>query len=474
MTKLGSYKRIIKLFATSILLAVELLAYWYMWIEYINKMIEFPYFRKGNWLILAIYAVFLLIFMFAYGGLKIGYLKTGNLIYSNIFAIVITNIFAYLQLALIDKRFHNPALYIILTLFDAFVVSVWVLIFQLIYRRLFPPRALLVVYGDKGVYSIIHKVHSRNDKYIIGGAVNINKGMDFIKAKISKFQGVVIGDISSHERNEILKYCYDINIRTYTMPKISDVLLRSSTQLDLFDTPLLLSRNDEVPIEQIFLKRALDLVLGSIFLLISLPLFIIFGVAIKLTDGGPIFYVQKRLTQDGKLFDILKFRTMRVDAEKDGVARLSNAGDDRITAVGKVLRATRLDELPQFINILKGDMSIVGPRPERPEIASEYEKEIPEFRYRLKMKAGLTGYAQVYGKYNTTPYDKLKLDLTYIRYFSVFLDLKLILMTPKILLMKDSTEGISVGELTALSKDRDLLKREVYGRSDNIEESIND
>ena len=165
---------------------------------------------------------------------------------------------------------------------------------------------------------------------------------------------------------------------------------------------------------------------------------------------------------------------MRVDAEKDGVARLSNAGDDRITAVGKVLRATRLDELPQFINILKGDMSIVGPRPERPEIASEYEKEIPEFRYRLKMKAGLTGYAQVYGKYNTTPYDKLKLDLTYIRYFSVFLDLKLILMTPKILLMKDSTEGISVGELTALSKDRDLLKREVYGRSDNIEESIKD
>ena len=472
MTDLTSYKRVIKLFAALVILLIEIFSYWFIWITYVNKAIEFPYWRRGNWLIIAIYAFFLILFLFSYGGLKLGYLKTGNLIYSNILSIVITNILAYLLLALIDKRFHNPSLYIILTAFDILSVSLWVLFFQYVYRHLFPARALLVVYGDKGVYSIINKVHSRKDKYIIGGAVNIDKGLEFVKTKIDRYEGVVIGDIESGFRNDILKYCYDKNIRTYSMPKLSDILLRSSTQLDLFDTPLLLSRNDELQIEQIVIKRIIDIILGSIFLVISLPLFIVFGIMIKSVDGGPIFYTQKRLTINGKTFEILKFRTMKVDAEKDGVARLAGENDTRITGVGKILRASRLDELPQLINIIKGDMSIVGPRPERPEIAREYEKELPEFRYRLKMKAGLTGYAQVYGKYNTTPYDKLKLDLNYIRYFSLWLDFKLIMMTPKILLMKESTEGLSEGKINALSNDRSLLKAEVYGKAENLEENI--
>ena len=136
------------------------------------------------------------------------------------------------------------------------------------------------------------------------------------------------------------------------------------------------------------------------------------------------------------------FRILNHGAEKDGHARLASEKDDRILPVGRFLRATRLDELPQLINILKGEMSVVGPRPERPELAEEIEKELPEFAYRLKVKAGLTGYAQIYGKYNTTSYDKLKLDLTYIRNYSFFLDLKLMIMTPKIMLMKESTEGV--------------------------------
>ena len=137
---------------------------------------------------------------------------------------------------------------------------------------------------------------------------------------------------------------------------------------------------------------------------------------------GPILYKQARLTKGGKVFYVMKFRSMRVDSEKQG-ARLAMKHDDRITPVGRVIRNLHLDELPQLFNILKGDMSMVGPRPERPQIAEEYKKAIPEFDYRLKVKAGLTGFAQVYGKYNTTPYDKLKLDLTYIENYSVWLDL---------------------------------------------------
>ena len=212
--------------------------------------------------------------------------------------------------------------------------------------------------------------------------------------------------------------------------------------MNLFDTPLLLSRNEDLKIEQLFAKRFTDIVCAAAGLVISSPFFLIIAFLIKATDGGPVFYKQTRLTRNGKKFQIYKFRTMIQNAEKDGRARLASEHDDRILPVGRFLRATRLDELPQLINVLKGEMSMVGPRPERPELAVEIEKELPEFPYRLKVKAGLTGYAQIYGKYNTTAYDKLKLDLTYIRNYSFFLDLKLMIMTPKIMLMKESTEGV--------------------------------
>lgn len=186
----------------------------------------------------------------------------------------------------------------------------------------------------------------------------------------------------------------------------------------------------------------------------------IIALCIKVTDRGPVFYKQKRLTKDGKVFDIYKFRTMIQNAEKHTGARLASAEDDRILPVGRMLRRIRLDELPQLWNILIGDMSLVGPRPERPELAEKIEETIPEFSYRLKVKAGLTGYAQVFGKYNTTSYDKLKLDLTYIQNYSIWLDLKLMLMTPKIMLMKESTEGIKEDEFGSneLALTKDLIK----------------
>ena len=182
--------------------------------------------------------------------------------------------------------------------------------------------------------------------------------------------------------------------------------------------------------------------LSALGCIVTSPIMLITALCIKLYDGGPVFYTQDRLTRDGKVFKVYKFRSMKTDAEKDGVARLAGEHDDRITPVGRVIRKVRIDELPQLLNILKGDMSIVGPRPERPELAAENEKIMPEFRYRLKVKAGLTGYAQVLGKYNTTPYDKLRLDLMYIEQYSLLLDIKLILMTIKILFIPESTEGV--------------------------------
>lgn len=243
-----------------------------------------------------------------------------------------------------------------------------------------------------------------------------------------------------------MKLCYARNIRSYTVPKISDILLRTSVELNIFDSPLYLSRNDGgLAWDQAVVKRIEDIIVAGAMLLVTSPFFLIIAFLIWNTDKGPIFYTQERLTKDGKIFRIYKFRTMIVDAEKKSGPVKAGEKDPRILPVGRFLRATRMDELPQLLNILKGDMSLVGPRPERPELAKVITKNIPEFEYRLKVKAGLTGYAQVHGRYCTTSYDKLKLDLTYIRNYSIWLDLKLILMTPKVLLMKESTDGFEEG-----------------------------
>jgi exopolysaccharide biosynthesis polyprenyl glycosylphosphotransferase len=190
----------------------------------------------------------------------------------------------------------------------------------------------------------------------------------------------------------------------------------------------------------------MDIVLSLLLIILFSPVMIVIAIAIKMHDKGPVLFKQKRYTKDGKVFNILKFRSMIVDAEKDGEVIPAEDNDPRITPVGKVIRKIRMDELPQLFNILKGDMSVVGPRPERVEHVDMYSEQIPEFRYRLKVKGGLTGYAQVLGKYNTSPYDKLRLDLIYIENYSLLLDLKLMLTTIKILFKPESTEGFNKGD----------------------------
>lgn len=438
------YKRLIKLSFAAVMLLGLCMLYAVAWSGYYNKAIlQAPFYRRGNWMMILIYGILLAFFMNTYGGFKIGYLKNGNLIYSQIMAVLFTNLVTYLQVAVIDRRLVNPAYLLPVTGLELVFIVVWTMIFQMVYRNMFPPRRMLFIEGDRKDYHLMDKINARDDKYQICEVVSYKKNLETIKKKMELYDAVVIGDMPSHERNLLLKYCYISGIRSYSVPKISDVLLRSSDELNLFDTPLLLSRNMGLSVDQEWMKRAEDLLIATLMLLVFSPIFVLAAVGIKCTDRGPVFYKQERLTKDGKHFMIYKFRTMVVDAEKMSGPVLASEQDPRILPIGKILRATRMDELPQILNILKGEMSLVGPRPERPELAAEIEREIPEFRYRLKVKAGLTGFAQVYGKYNTNSYDKLKLDLMYIRKYSLMLDLKLILMTPKIMFLKESTEGVS-------------------------------
>lgn len=458
MKNYEQYKRLIRFFTSIAILSVEVGIYWMAWIYCFSLAAGSPFFRKGDWLMAAVYALLLLFFSRMYGGLKIGYLERGNVLYSQILAVSLVNLFTYLQIALLAKGFLNLWPFILMFLVQAVAIGIWTFFANWLFEKLFPPRQMLLVYGNRPSLALMDKMNFRKDRYQIKAIVHIRKGLGRIEEMIGDYDAVVICDVPSQIRNHILKYCYGNGKRAYMTPKISDILVRSAEDVNLFDTPLIMTRNGRISIEQAFMKRMMDLVIAGMACVAAAPFMVLTALAVKLQDGGPVIYKQKRLTMDGREFYVYKFRSMWMDAEKDGVARLAHSGDRRITPVGRWIRKVRLDELPQLFNILKGEMSLVGPRPERPEIIRKYEKKFPEFQYRLRVKAGLTGYAQIFGKYNTTPYDKLKMDLYYIQNYSVMLDVKLMIQTVKILFMKESTEGIGVEQTTALEPE------EVYER----------
>lgn len=449
MKNYEKYKRLIRFFTSIAILTVEVGIYWFSWICCFSQAAGTPFFRKGDWLMAALYGLMLLFFSRMYGGLRIGYLERGNVLYSQILAVVLVNMFTYLQIALLAKRFLNPFPFCVMFAAQAVAICIWTFLANRLFEKLFPPRQMLLVYGNRPSLTLMDKMNCRRDRYQICHVIHMDEGLEKIQAMIPDYDAVVICDVPSHIRNYILKYCYGNGKRAYMTPKISDILIRSADNVNLFDTPLIMTRNGQLSIEQAFIKRAIDIVLSGAAIVVFSPVMLLTALAVKLQDGGPVIYKQKRLTIGGKEFWVYKFRSMQMDAEKDGIARLARLDDQRITPVGAFIRKMRLDELPQLFNILSGDMSIVGPRPERPEIAEKYEKEIPEFRYRLRVKSGLTGYAQIFGKYNTTPYDKLKMDLHYIQNYSIMTDVKLMIQTLKILFLKESTEGISSCQTTA-------------------------
>ncbi len=436
-------------------LAVQVAGFTFVWYHAYKEQVKMIFWIKGDILLISIYAVLLLWLSKMYGGTGIGFLKAWEVFFSQVFSTVGVNVIIYAVLSLMSAKLVDPGTMLLLMAADILWIGLWTALCQLLYSMLFPPRDLLLVSGDRDCEAILSKFRSRPDKYNVCKTMNISEGIDSICEEIRhRYDGMILWDLPISERNALLKFCYGNSIRVYIMPKIPDVLIKGTTELHIFDTPMYLIREYELTVEQRFVKRSIDLVCALLLLIVTSPFMLITAILIKLYDGGPVLYKQTRCTQDAREFSILKFRSMRVDAEKDGVARLASKKDDRITPIGKVIRAIRFDELPQLVNILKGDMSFIGPRPERPEIIAQYMEEMPEFAFRTKVKAGLAGYAQVYGKYNTTPYDKLKLDLTYIENYSVWLDLKLMLLTLKILFQPDSTEGVEADQVTAIREEK--------------------
>ncbi len=428
------YKRFVTFISGILLLAMLTGIFAFVWYKNYSGEIVLPYYRRGNWVLIAIYCLLVWLFFRAYGGFKLGYLKKTDMLYAQMISMVCVNTVSYFLISLIGRHFMAAAPVALMTCADMGVIALWTLLAGKLYFMIYPPRKLVIIYGSHQAAALVLKMSQRVDKYMICESISINEPEEKVREIIMKYEGAIICDIPAEQRNDYLKFCFEHSKRAYIAPKISDIIIRGADDIRLFDTPLMLCRNYGLDFEQQLLKRVFDVVFSLIALIPAAPFMLIAALAVKLYDGGPVFYKQKRLTLNGREFDVYKFRSMIVDAEKDGKPRLASQEDDRITPVGKILRKFRVDEFPQLLNILRGDMSVVGPRPERPELTKEYEKEMPEFGFRLKVKAGLTGYAQVTGAYDTTPYDKLKMDLMYIENYSIRLDLQIILMTLKTML----------------------------------------
>ena len=391
-------------------------------------------------------SAFALVFLMSqniYGNFEIGQKKSKPVFLSTMISILISNTVATLTMIIMGiEQFPLPG--IIIKVIPFFILTyllhgmlVWTAahIGNDLYFKLYNADRVLIINQNDRIYNKIYKyVSSHNKQYNIVNTVT-ECSNNLLESK--NIDTVYAIGVRNEEFKELVNYCYKHSIKLNYDINFYDVILGKKDTFVIDDVLMMEITPYKIGIIQSFIKRTIDIIGGLVLLIISIPIFIIVGIAIKLDDGGPIFFLQSRLTLNNKSFYIIKFRSMKLNAGSTPVTE----HDDRITKVGHIIRKLRIDELPQAINILKGDISLVGPRPESTAHAAKISETLPDFHLRLRVKGGLTGYAQIFGKYNTTPEMKLLLDLKYIENQSTIEDLKLIFQTLKVFVRSDSTEG---------------------------------
>lgn len=420
-----------------------------VWFGYYSKHLWMPFYRMRYYFVVAgIFVVLYFVFARVYEAFLISYTSVADGVYSQMLAAGISDTVMFMIIYLLTRKMPNVIPIILAVLLQILMAALWNASAKVWYFHTFKARSTAVIWDMReGLDKLIDDYGLKRKFDVVKNSPASecvsNLGM------LDDVDIIFISGVHSHDRNIIIKYAVMKGKKCFIIPRIGDVMMSGARTMHMFHLPMMRLTKYAPPVEYNIMKRLSDIIVSLLAIVILSPIFIITAIAVA-SDGGPVLYKQKRLTKDGKEFYVKKFRSMRVDAEKDGVARLSTGDkDDRITKVGRFIRKVRIDELPQLLNILEGDMSLIGPRPERPEIAAKYEKDMPEFSLRLQAKAGLTGYAQVFGKYNTTPYDKLQMDLMYIAHPSVIEDIKILFATIKILFLPESTEGVEEGKTTA-------------------------
>ena len=430
-----------------IMMTVPFAIAWY--VSYADK-IWVSFYMRGHWLVIGLFVLLYFSIGKVYEAFKMSYSGIGEMVYSQMLSLFEVDVIMYVVAFLLIRKVPAVLPMLLVFMSQGGLSFVWSLIAKTWYFKAFPAQKTIIIWDERETDGMLFNKYNLRKKFKVVDVVHVEDCIENLNM-LDDLDTVFLSGIRSHDRNIIAKYCLLNGITAHLIPRTGDLIITGAKREHMFHLMMLKVERFNPTLEYTIAKRIMDIVLSLIAIIVFSPIMIITAIAIKLEDQGPVFYKQTRLTKDGREFIIYKFRSMKTDAEKDGIARLSTGeNDDRITKVGRIIRTSRIDEMPQLINIIKGDLAIVGPRAERPELASEYEKELPEFSLRLQTKAGLTGYAQVYGKYNTTPYDKLLMDLMYIANASVFEDIRIIFATIKILFMPESTEGVAAGATTAM------------------------
>lgn len=443
------------------------------WFLFYNRFTFDKYWLPGGIVSCAIYAIIYISFCSLYQAFRIASSSNSETMFVQMVSFGIADLILYAESCLIYNRYVNILPGSIAVLLQIFGTWIIILKTKQYMMKHFVPKKTLLLYGNRAgrkdaeffVKRLLAKYkHLFDITSIEYDGISESQLLGFFRIN----DVVILYEVSEERRGHFMKLCIENKKKLYFTPRIEDILCQGASIKSLLDTPLFKYEYKYESRKGYVGKRLFDISFSFIFIIITLPLMLVTVIAIKAEDHGPALFRQKRCTKDGKVFEILKFRSMIVDAEKNGVTPCKN-GDTRITKVGKIIRTARIDELPQLFNVLKGDMSFVGPRPERIEHVRQYIEEIPEFAYRMRVKGGLTGYAQIYGKYNTSAYDKLRLDLMYIENQSLFLDLKILMLTLKTGFQSDSTEGFTEDkcrEINRNAKDNMILvdELELYRR----------
>lgn len=426
-------------------LTLQTLLLIWVWNRYYNASMPVPIYYRGYYALALFYWGLLFICTKALKGRDIADVRLLDTIISQCIALLLGNVATYLPLCLLSYRIVDPGRLLLMTLAQMIFVALWCFLCNRLIFAFFRPLQLLLIGSPKERKKLRKKLYHYRERYHICAELDDTAPREEIFVALRSCQAVLLSSGDRSLRDWVSTECFCHNLFLFVVPDIQDVILHASKRLHIIDTPLLRTDSHRITASDLVVKRLVDIFVSALGLLIAFPFILIAALAIKLDDKGPVFFRQERLTKDGKVFRIVKLRTMVTDAEKNG-QKLAEKNDPRITRVGAFLRKFRIDELPQLWNVLAGDMSLVGPRPECPSIAAENEKTLPEFRYRLKVKAGITGMAQVYGCYDSSPRDKLLMDLMYIEEYTFSLDVTLLLLTVRTIFLTEKTEGVDVSE----------------------------
>ncbi len=438
-------------FCKLIITAATVYAFLYLTLHYYP---ETDFWFKGYFVFVFLYAILYLAFASSYNCFHIGTLRLREILFAYFIALLLTNFIMYFVLCLAAKMLLTVWPIAIMMLLQWAAGALLYTGADRLYFRLHPSRSAIVVCSDDmHELSTVGKITASKERYNICAVCGESDGLDKICGMINAYSTVFMGEVNRQLRIELTDYCFEHNKRLIITPTIGDIIFHNAHETFIGDSLMYQCRDGAFSLEQLIIKRLMDIVISIIGIVLSSPVMLLSAIVIKAQDGGPALFRQERYTRNLQTFTLYKFRSMVVDAEKDG-PQFTVPGDSRVTRYGRFMRATRIDELPQFFNILRGEMSLVGPRAERIENVDYYLELMPEFRYRMKVKAGLTGYAQIYGKYNTTFEDKLKMDMLYIENCSLLRDFQLLFLTIRVLFTRESTEGFETETLEQMAESR--------------------